>query len=212
MINQPANQFHSNSFGSIFLPVGLDVSPFSSLDNDFLISAYQNNNHKHLILFRQWNCCSICWQSDKYRSLIFCTFRWPPNCWLSRTDPRKSYDVLHWFFPDSSSITWLVLVSCIRELQLQLSHVHATTSLTIHLKPFQELGMWRCTIGLDRVEGIPERDAILWPFDEIFGIEITVEGLGHDIEIDVVVVEHIEEWKLSKSCHLNYNIQYPMKK
>jgi hypothetical protein len=33
-----SRQFHSNYFGSILLPVGLDVSLLGSLDNDFLIS------------------------------------------------------------------------------------------------------------------------------------------------------------------------------
>lgn len=46
---------------------------------------------------------------------------------------------------------------------------------------------------MDRVSGTPERDAILWPLDEILSIEVAIEGLGHDVQVDVVVVEHVEE-------------------
>lgn len=41
--------------------------------------------------------------------------------------------------------------------------------------------------------GAPERDAVLGPLDEIFGVEVAVEGLGHDVEVHVVVVEHVKE-------------------
>jgi len=38
------------------------------------------------------------------------------------------------------------------------------------------------------MERAPKRYAVLRPLDEILGIEITVEGLGKNIEIDVVIV------------------------
>ncbi len=48
------------------------------------------------------------------------------------------------------------------------------------------------TVGLDGVGGAPKGDAILRPFDEILGVEVGVEGLGEDVQVDVVVVQHVE--------------------
>jgi hypothetical protein len=52
------------------------------------------------------------------------------------------------------------------------------------------------------VEGAPEGDAVLRPFDEVFGVEVAVEGLGHDVEVYVVVVQHVEERELAECSHL----------
>ena len=49
------------------------------------------------------------------------------------------------------------------------------------------------TIGLYGGGGGPESDAILWPTNKVLGIEVGVEGFGHDVEVDVVIVEHIEK-------------------
>lgn len=55
------------------------------------------------------------------------------------------------------------------------------------------------------MDGVPEGDAVLWPFDEVLGVEVAVEGLGHEVQVDVVVVEHIEKGELSECCHQSNN-------
>lgn len=42
------------------------------------------------------------------------------------------------------------------------------------------------------MSGTPEGDAILRPLNEVLSVEVTVEGLSHDVQVDVVVVKHIE--------------------
>lgn len=57
------------------------------------------------------------------------------------------------------------------------------------------------TIGLDGMGRAPKGNAILWPFDEILRVEVGVEGLREDIEVDVVIMQHVEERELSDCCH-----------
>ena len=58
------------------------------------------------------------------------------------------------------------------------------------------------TIGLNLLSGIvPKGDTVLRPFDEVFRIEVSAEGFGEEIEIDVVILKHIKEGKLSDGCH-----------
>lgn len=42
------------------------------------------------------------------------------------------------------------------------------------------------------------------PLDEIFGVEVGIKGLGEDVQIDVIVVQHVEQGKLTQSGHANY--------
>lgn len=43
----------------------------------------------------------------------------------------------------------------------------------------------------------PQGNTILRPLDEILGIEVGIESFSQDIEIDIVILEHIEQRKLS---------------
>lgn len=40
---------------------------------------------------------------------------------------------------------------------------------------------------------VEESDAILGPLELILAVEVGIEGLGQHVEIDVVVLEHVED-------------------
>jgi len=54
---------------------------------------------------------------------------------------------------------------------------------------------------LNGIEWTPQRDTVFRPFDEILCIKVCVECFCKNIEVDVVVFEHVEKRKLSQCCH-----------
>lgn len=157
--------------------------------------------HMRLSLFNPRNCCSICWQSCIYHIPVFCTCQWLPRYLLSQINRQKSHGALNWFFRDNSSAAWLDLAFYILEQPWLRLHVHAILFYFTRLQPYQGLDISRCTIGLDGAEGVPKWDAVFRPLDEILGVEVAIEGFGHNVEVDVVIVQHVKQRKLSQSCH-----------
>jgi hypothetical protein len=41
--------------------------------------------------------------------------------------------------------------------------------------------------------GAPQGNTILRPLDEILGIEVGIKSFSQDIEIDIVILEHIKQ-------------------
>ena len=49
--------------------------------------------------------------------------------------------------------------------------------------------------------GAPEGDAVLGPFDKVLGVKVGVECLGEQVQVDVVVVQHVEQRELTQGSH-----------
>lgn len=82
------------------------------------------------------------------------------------------------------------------EPQSLQSHGRATPSWPPRLQSCLKLNERSATVGLDGVSGAPKGDTVLGPLDEILGVEIGVECFGEDVEVDIVVVQHIEQREL----------------
>jgi len=57
------------------------------------------------------------------------------------------------------------------------------------------------TVGLDALVHVEKRHTVLRPLKLVFAVEVGVKGLGEDIKVNVVVLEHVEDAEAAHCSH-----------